>query len=306
MHSPPLNSISCNSGVIAIAFLIVAIVKTCSGSLSHEKWLDALILYLNQNGAAADWNCSNIVEKSDPLEILNFFFFLNFKSLEIIHVLFQWGKWGEKKTCLPAHSCYKHTYAKEPEPEKCGHSSMYVHVSSGSLFHMWHLRHEAIWCAQPHLVFLTTGVRQQRKSNLEYSRVHQHAGSYPPCSFIVGPGLTLGLVWSGLEQKSYFCDFCHQSCPCILLLGVTLRKLSPGFLALLLLILANLAPPPRVSRSSLPLAAALQGFITVAVPCFCTYSGEFGNSLLTLSEADHPVQKTGATTTHPLLGAVVL
>lgn len=210
-----------------------------------------------------------------------------------------------KKTCLPAHSCYKHMYAKEPEPEKCGHSSMYVDVSSGSLFHMWHLRHEAIWCAQPHLVFLTTGVRRQRRSNLEYSCVHQHAGFYPPCSFIVGPGLWVwfGQVWN---RNAISVIFCHQSCPCILLLGTTLRKLSQGFLALLLLILANLAPPPRVSRSPLPLASALQGFITGAVPCFRTCSGEFGNSLLTLSEADHPVQKTGATTTHPLLGAVAL
>lgn len=106
-----------------------------------------------------------------------------------------------------------------------------------------------IWCAWSCLVFLSTGVRQQRKGNVGYSCVHKHTGSYPPCSFIVGPGLTFFLVWSGLEQKCYFYDFfCRQSCPSILFLTATLGKLRQGFLALQLLILANLPPPPAEFR----------------------------------------------------------
>lgn len=139
MHSPPLNSISCNSLVIAITFPTVAIVKPHSCSPSHERWLTR---YLNQNGAAADWNCSNKVEKSDPLEVWVFFF--NFKSLEISWCAFSVRKVNKgKKACPPVHLCYKHIHAREPETESCGHSSMFTDMSSRlSLFPVWYLRHD--------------------------------------------------------------------------------------------------------------------------------------------------------------------
>jgi len=75
--------------VIAITFLIAAIINPHSCSCSHDRWLDALILHLNQNGAAADWNCSNTGEKSDPIENFLFFFFLILNHWKSVDVLFQ-------------------------------------------------------------------------------------------------------------------------------------------------------------------------------------------------------------------------
>lgn len=195
---------------------------------------------------------------------------------------FEWGKWGGgKPVCLCIHAisiCI-------PEPENCGHSSMCMDVSSGQFFHLWHLRHEAIWCAQPCLVFLTTGVthRQQRKGNLGCSFVHQHPGR-SRTDFLFGvakremlflllsPILSLHLIPNGNTWKAQSGLPCPRVAhPCKR--GTTTCRVQ------------------GVSRPSLPLASALQGLITSrAMLLYLLWV--FSNSLLILLEVDHPVQMT--------------
>lgn len=128
-----------------------------------------------------------------------------------------------------------------------------------------------------------------------YSCVHHPTGSYCPCSFTVGSALTLLFVWSGLEGKLCFCDFCHQSCNCPLLSNTWKAQ---GFPDPQLLILANLAPPLAEFRVY-PDLPGLWYHHCRAKLCFHSCPWVFSNTLLTLGSRSSCSEDTGYPHTAP-------